>query len=169
VKHSLGLDFPNLPYMLDGDVKITESTAIMRYLANQYGPKDFSGKDENDKALVDMIFGVVSDIKSASTRHMYATGDKQAITELSHGMEAASKFLGEKQFIVGDYLTWVDFFVWEQIEMLSWITDGEFLTRYPNFAAYHKRIGALPKFSEYIASDRFMKGPFNNKSAKLNN
>ena len=24
IKHSLGLDFPNLPYYLDGDIKITQ-------------------------------------------------------------------------------------------------------------------------------------------------
>ena len=31
-KENLGLDFPNLPYLYDGDVKLTESLAIMRYL-----------------------------------------------------------------------------------------------------------------------------------------
>ena len=33
VKNTLGLDFPNLPYLFDGDVKITESSAMMRYIA----------------------------------------------------------------------------------------------------------------------------------------
>ena len=27
-KVNLGLDFPNLPYLIDGDIKISESTAI---------------------------------------------------------------------------------------------------------------------------------------------
>lgn len=84
-------------------------------------------------------------------------------------MEAVSKFLGDKPFIVGDYVTWVDFFIWEQVEMFEWVTDGEFLKSFPNFAAYHKRVAALPKFAEYVSSDRFMKAPYNNKVAKLNN
>uniref|UniRef100_A0A4X2L437 glutathione transferase n=1 Tax=Vombatus ursinus TaxID=29139 RepID=A0A4X2L437_VOMUR len=36
VKFSLGLDFPNLPYLIDGDHKITQSSAILRYIARQY-------------------------------------------------------------------------------------------------------------------------------------
>ena len=36
VKNNLGLDFPNLPYFIDGDIKITESLAIHRYIANKY-------------------------------------------------------------------------------------------------------------------------------------
>ena len=66
-------------------------------------------------------------------------------------------------------MTWVDFFLFEQIEVFAWITEGEFLTRYPNLAEYHKRIAALPKFSEYYKSDKYMVRPFNNKMAKFNN
>ena len=53
--------------------------------------------------------------------------------------------------------------------MFDWISEGAFTKRFPNFATYHKRVAALPKFAEYVASDRFMRGPFNNKVAKLNN
>ena len=38
VKPTLGLDFPNLPYLFDGDVKLTETTAVHRYLADKYAP-----------------------------------------------------------------------------------------------------------------------------------
>ena len=87
VKPNLGLDFPNLPYLLDGDVKITESSAMLRYIANKYGDQSFSGKNAKDKAIVDMMYGVVSDIKSAVGPHMYGTGDKNAVIEISKRME----------------------------------------------------------------------------------
>ena len=35
VRDSLDLDFPNLPYYVDGKVKITESWAIMRHIARK--------------------------------------------------------------------------------------------------------------------------------------
>lgn len=35
-KHKLGLDFPNLPYLIDGDVKLTQSLAILRYLGRKF-------------------------------------------------------------------------------------------------------------------------------------
>lgn len=31
------MDFPNLPYYIDGDVKLTQSQAILRYIARKYG------------------------------------------------------------------------------------------------------------------------------------
>ena len=36
-KKNLGLDFPNLPYLIDGDFKITESNAIHRYIIMKSG------------------------------------------------------------------------------------------------------------------------------------
>ena len=38
VKDRLGLDFPNLPYLIDGDIKITQCAAIHKYLAERYMP-----------------------------------------------------------------------------------------------------------------------------------
>ena len=37
VKFNLDLDFPNLPYYKDGDVKLTQSMAILRHLARKHG------------------------------------------------------------------------------------------------------------------------------------
>ena len=36
-KHSLGLDFPNLPYLIDGDIKLTQTLAIMNYIGRKHG------------------------------------------------------------------------------------------------------------------------------------
>ncbi|GBN62907.1 Glutathione S-transferase [Araneus ventricosus] len=48
-KFNLGLEFPNLPYYMEGDTKITQSTAILRYLAHKYG---LDGKDDKQKLRV---------------------------------------------------------------------------------------------------------------------
>ncbi len=56
VKPTLGLDFPNLPYLIHGDLKLTESQALCRYIANEFGEShNFSGKTSKDKAYVDMV------------------------------------------------------------------------------------------------------------------
>ena len=52
IKHSLGLDFPNLPYYVDGDLKITQSNAILRYIARKH---DMLGKTEEEKVRVDIM------------------------------------------------------------------------------------------------------------------
>lgn len=38
-KFNLGMDFPNLPYLFDEDYKITESMAIMKYIAAKWKPE----------------------------------------------------------------------------------------------------------------------------------
>ena len=52
IKHSLELDFPNLPYYIDGDMKITQSNAILRHIARKH---DMLGKTEEERVRVDIM------------------------------------------------------------------------------------------------------------------
>ena len=36
-RHKLGFDFPNLPYLMDGDYRLTETNAISKYIINSSG------------------------------------------------------------------------------------------------------------------------------------
>ena len=38
-KQSLGFDFPNLPYIIDGDFKLTESKAVSTYICDKWAPE----------------------------------------------------------------------------------------------------------------------------------
>lgn len=44
VKFDLGLAFPNLPYMEDGDFKLCQSQAILRYVARKKPELNLLGK-----------------------------------------------------------------------------------------------------------------------------
>ncbi|CAN7946753.1 unnamed protein product [Ixodes hexagonus] len=57
-----GLPFPNLPYLMDGDVKLSQSLAIMRYLARKHG-LDLPGSDPRAAARMDMIEGQMNDFR----------------------------------------------------------------------------------------------------------
>ncbi|XP_075469715.1 glutathione S-transferase Mu 1-like isoform X3 [Ascaphus truei] len=52
VKETLGLDFPNMPYLLDGDVKLSQSNAILRYIARKHG---LCGELEEEQIRVDLV------------------------------------------------------------------------------------------------------------------
>ena len=54
------LDFPNLPYYIDGDVKLTQSHAILRHLGRQHG---LYGLDDNHASEIDMLLDTGRDIK----------------------------------------------------------------------------------------------------------
>ena len=37
-KHNLGIDFANMPYIIDGaDIKLSQSNVILKYLEKKYG------------------------------------------------------------------------------------------------------------------------------------
>jgi len=168
VKYNLGLDFPNLPYFIDGDLKFTESAAIMRYITRKWC-KDLQGKSDEDFAIVEMLVGVIHDIKQVATMHCYGSGDVQQFRSDSYtGLLPVYKFLGNKKYLVGDYLTYVDFIFYELCELIAHVTKKEVYEKFPNLITYKNNVENLEKISAYLASDRFMSSPFNNKIAKIN-
>jgi len=70
VKNTLGLDFPNIPYMIDGETKLTDTSAIMIYLAAKYAP-ELLGEDNEQKGKIDMLYSQLKDVKSAITGPCY--------------------------------------------------------------------------------------------------
>lgn len=63
-KPNLGLAFPNLPYLIDGNVKLTQSLAIMRYLARKAGLTGLPENATSDQiAQLDLIEQQVNDLR----------------------------------------------------------------------------------------------------------
>ena len=61
-KKTLGFDFPNLPCYQEGDLKLTQSSAILRHLARR---SNLEGKTVVECARADMLADVIGDIRSA--------------------------------------------------------------------------------------------------------
>nr|ABL09303.1 allergen Aca s 8 [Acarus siro] len=58
-KPSLGLDFPNLPYYIDGSVKLTQTQAILRYIARK---ANLDGATEAEKIAISLVEQQVQDL-----------------------------------------------------------------------------------------------------------
>ena len=67
-KFKLGLDFPNLPYYIDKDVKLTQSLAILRYIGKT---NDLSGQNPQEEAKIDMLIQTAEDILLAFAYKAY--------------------------------------------------------------------------------------------------
>lgn len=59
-KVNMDLDFPNLPYLIKGDIRLTESSAIIRFIGGM--KPELLGKTEKDIAHVDMIMSMLDDL-----------------------------------------------------------------------------------------------------------
>merc|ERR1712142_217392 len=162
-KYSFGLDFPNLSYYIDGDVKITQSNAILRHIARKY---DMLGKNDIERAMVDMMADESMDFRNGWVRLCYNPDFenlKEAyIKNLTSKLEKFSKFLSNKPWFAGESLTFVDFVMYELIDQHKLLVP-DCLKSYPNLEAFQAKFEALPKVSQYMKSSSFMKAPINNK------
>ena len=170
VKDTLQLQFPNLPYLIDGQTKLTDVGAIMKFICNKYGP-ELLGTSPAQMGKVEMASQTVSDLKGGVTMPCYTQGDRVAITmNLLEKVKPLVTFLGENEFLCGPNVTYVDFIFFELIDFMDWISQGMLYERNPVLLTYHGRMKSLPRLAEFYADDtKCIKRPYNNKVAKLNN
>ncbi|XP_043572437.1 glutathione S-transferase Mu 1-like [Chiloscyllium plagiosum] len=166
VKYTLGLDFPNLPYLISGDVKITQSNAIMRYIARKH---NLVGETEDEKIRVDMLENQSMDFRMGFVRLAYNPDFEDLKGDYLKGLpnllKQFSDFLGKRPWFAGDKITFVDFLMYELLDEHR-VFESKCLDEFQNLKDFVDHFEALEKIAAYMKSDRFMKGPFNNKMAK---
>lgn len=156
-----GLPFPNLPYLIDGDVKLTQSLAIMRYLARKHG-LDQPDADPKTAARMDMIEAQVNDFRWSLIYH--CVGDKYEdlrwnfLETLPGELSRLSQCLGDRRWLMGDRLTYVDFMLYEALDQYALFSDG-CLDVVPNLKAYAGRFRNLEPIRRYLASGNFNPWP----------
>ena len=79
-KHHLGLDFPNLPYLVDGQVRLSESKSIMKYLCGKHRP-ELLGRDAGEIATADMVSRVHDTLHGKIGAHCFKGGDTPQLHE----------------------------------------------------------------------------------------
>ena len=76
-KFNLGMEFPNLPYLFDGDVKLTETLAIMQYIAKKWKP-DLLGRSAAEVGRLHMLEYHVYVLKHTLTTLVYSENPHRA-------------------------------------------------------------------------------------------
>ena len=107
-------DFPNLPFLVDGDVHLTESTAIPLYFAHKAKVEDFFGKPGLEHIYHAEIIGVIRDVIDIQSQsllredHFKFLQTKKDFFLRKFG--ELSKRLGDKNFFYSQ-ITYADFVV----------------------------------------------------------
>ncbi|XP_064092325.1 glutathione S-transferase Mu 4-like isoform X2 [Macrobrachium nipponense] len=169
-KYSIGLDFPNLPYYVDDDVKITQSKAILRYLGWKH---DLCGTTAQERARIEMLAEQANEIHWEFVDFTYCHYDNEEkkrnfLAGLSGKMKAFSEFLGERRWFGGDKISYADFLVYEVLDQHLHL-DPHCLAEFRNLQDFLTRFEDLPSIKEYMASSEFLRTPLNNKYAKFGN
>lgn len=162
-KPRLGLDFPNLPYLVDGEIKLTQSLAILRYLARRSG---LFPTQERERILADLAEQQLNDLMWENIRLCYdpdySVSKRDAFLQqlLGDRLPALTRFLGERLFLTGDAPSYVDFLAFEALDQHRALWPKECSLRdQPKLLDYLRRIESLPAFRDYLASEAFVSWP----------
>lgn len=139
IKPNTGLAFPNLPHFVDTDgTSVTETAAVIEYVATKYGPQSLIGSTPQERGTVNMLNGVLSDIIMSITMLAYnpATTKEEIEQKVYEGADKINTYLGEKYYLLGDTVTYVDFILFSIMIPMVFLTEGQVLEKYIGLANF---------------------------------
>jgi len=156
-KFELGLDLPNLPYLIDGDIKITQSVSIIRYLGRKFGL--VPGDNEKDIVKCEMVEQEAVDLRSAFQKLCL---DKEHFEEktptyldnMEKKLQMLDTYIGEGAYVVGEKLTYVDFMLYEYVSQIRMFAP-ERVDKAKNIVRLLQNIRDLPQLQDYFNSEPF--------------
>jgi glutathione S-transferase len=173
--------FINLPYVIDGDLVVSQSNACLSYLGRKFNlwgsnvaestrcdellceTMDFRNK------MTDFAYGKHADTKAAGAKLVSDVSGKSGSLqkfELCLTMNGAS---WNGFSFVGNRTTAPDFHIWEMLDQYSHLAKyadaPAFFGSFPLLEQFYTKFAALPQNAKYFASPLFTTTPFNNLSA----
>ncbi|XP_070601213.1 glutathione S-transferase Mu 1-like isoform X1 [Erythrolamprus reginae] len=159
VKEKLGLDFPNLPYLIDGERKITQSNAILRYIARKH---KMCGETEEEIIMMDTLDNHLMDFRVSFAKLCYSPDFEKLkpgyLELLPEELKLLSQFLGNRQWFIGRKLTYIDFIAYDVLDVHQML-DPKCMDQFPNLKDFLHRFEALEKIAPYLKSSRCIRSP----------
>jgi len=169
---------PNLPFLIDGGVKLTESNAILRYLGHKAVAKggDLStlmGGTPQECANNEFMIDKAMELRNLVVELGYGTfaggTDPQfegqdatqywnkLASEYKQGMKADSgpaslvmfeKYIGEGVYFAGNNVTVCDFHMYELLDQQRDALGSDVYEGFPKIQLFLEKFGSLPKVKE---------------------
>lgn len=151
-KTKLGLEFPNLPYLINGEFKLTESNAIAKYIIRKSNKKDLLGKNAEDEARIEMVLSLLEDIFNPVFSTFFSPNHQNDKTRLFDNkvkvkMEELTHYIGNKEFAIG-YLTLADFKLAEASYYFEKMYP-ELLNKFEVLFKIRKNVESLPEIKTF--------------------
>lgn len=162
----------NLPYVLDGDVLVTQTNACLYYLGRKFG---LNGSNETEISRVDQVLCEVMDLRNASTPVFYGR-DTDTTGWIENRIHTHLKKLNDfmelngTAFSASNSPTVGDFHMWEIIdhncEFAASLGKACPIDNYPRLKAFYTTFRALKQLQPFFASEHYNL-PINNTHAKF--
>ena len=149
-----------VPVLVDGDLVLTESVAIVLYLADKCSSKGLIPTDLKERAQVNrwLLFAATEleqPLWRISRHTMLYPEDQRlpgdvilASQEFKAMAAVLEKHMHGRQFVVGDSATVADFVM---AYTLDWANEDQLMDDFPQLLAYMKRMYARPNAPQRVA------------------
>lgn len=165
-KADLPLDYPNLPHIVDGDVRMSESMAICKYLARKC---NLMPQTDEEIRNADMTEGALMDFKMLFFKLMfsenYNTEKEEYPAKMKAKLAVFEKIFTKNKWLIGNKMTWLDFVLYESLDVNCMFVPG-LLDDFPKVQAYKKELDSLDNIAAYRKSERFHAWPVTGGSAR---
>jgi glutathione S-transferase len=131
--------FGKVPAIVDGDLKVWESGAILLYLCDRYGKVDI-----NDRAIAAQWI-----LFANATLGPGVFGEANRERETPRLMQPLDEIFGKRKFIAGDRFSVSDVAVGSVLTYIPIMLKLD-LSEYPNVVNYMKRMAERPAFQKSI-------------------
>lgn len=178
-KGTLGVPFPNLPYLIDSsgpaEIRLTQSNAVLRYLARRF---DLYGETESERTTIDVVQEEAYDFRNRIVKAAYTLGDAYAAaydefvgTAVPRHLDGLEDYLSNRTadtHFVGSRISLVDFVLYELIWQTSLMAPGSVTgTSRPHLFAFIEGFAKIPPIASYIASGDYIERPINSPWASF--
>ncbi|WP_437911794.1 glutathione S-transferase family protein [Sorangium sp. So ce302] len=149
-----------LPVLVDGDLVLSESVAIVLYLAEKYPDKGLLPADPRERAKVNQwLLFAATELEQplwriARHKFLYPEDKRQpgdipvAREDFKAMADVLEKHMDQRQFVVGDSVTVADLVM---AYTLDWANEAHLLDDFPQLRTYMDRMYARPHAAPRIA------------------
>jgi glutathione S-transferase len=150
-----------LPVLIDDDLVLTESAAIVRYLAEKFPEQRLWPTELHERAQADRwLMFAVTELEQPLwriARHTFLYPESQRIPadvdiasrEVKEMAAVLEHHLREREFVAGNHVTVADFVV---AYTLDWANEAKLIDDFPALRAYMERMYARPRAAMRISA-----------------
>lgn len=162
----LQFPFPNLPFFYDkvNKIYISDVKAVFSQIAYLANKPEMTGKCERDKIQVEMLYGVIIEMKSffldkadKTVTQIQDSFEEECNNYLMAQLHGLSRYLQEKDFFLV-YLSIVDFelaYLFDLFEIMCQQCElNHPWNAFPNLFGHKDRVKNLPGVKEYIFEEK---------------
>lgn len=169
----------NLPYVIDGDIVVTQTNACLSYVGKKLG---LWGRSLVEEIRCEEYLCEIMDVRNRVIGFSYSSASdiEARASALFAGLASGSlakletvlannNTEGESCFLIGSAATAPDFHLWEMLDQCDRIATftklPSVLKSFSSLKTFHEKFASLPGNARYFNS-RLANLPCNNKSAK---